>query len=90
MNRKIFLALIAAMLAGIVALAFVHPLPMVGSGPLMPAHAELATDCFACHVPWRGVSATRCTTCHKVADIGRKTSLGVAIVPPKPGATAAR
>ena len=85
MNRKIFLALIAAMLAGIVALAFVHPLPMVGSGPLMPAHAELATDCFACHVPWRGVSATRCTTCHKVADIGRKTSLGVAIVPPKPG-----
>jgi hypothetical protein len=51
---------------------------------LQPAHAKLATDCFACHVPWRGVRATQCTACHAVADIGRKTSRGVAIVPPKP------
>jgi hypothetical protein len=58
---------------------------MVSPGALQPAHAKLATDCFACHVPWRGVAATQCTSCHAVADIGRKTSRGAPIVPPSPG-----
>ncbi|WP_341970959.1 class III cytochrome C family protein [Roseateles sp. PN1] len=60
-------------------LAFVYPHLMLGPGPLVPAHAELSTDCFACHAPLLGVSADRCMACHALADIGLRTSKGVAI-----------
>jgi hypothetical protein len=52
---------------------------MVSPGNLIPAHTALENDCFACHTPFRGASAERCTTCHVVADIGLRTTKGVAI-----------
>jgi hypothetical protein len=52
---------------------------MVSPGPLVKGHAELATDCFACHAAWRGASSGRCIECHAVADVGLKTTKGVPI-----------
>jgi hypothetical protein len=72
-------AFVGVLLAGVIALAFVYPHQMVGPGKLMPAHKALENDCFACHVPFQGVSPQRCIKCHVVADIGRHTTKGVAI-----------
>ena len=79
MKRHWLLAVIAANLVVLLALVFVYPHLMVAPGALMPEHAGLATDCFACHVPLRGVSAARCETCHALSDIGLRTTKGVAI-----------
>ncbi|ALT79655.1 hypothetical protein [Paucibacter sp. KCTC 42545] len=92
MKRPWLWWLIAANLLALLVLAFVYPHLMLGPGPLVPAHAELSTDCFACHAPLRGVSADRCMACHALADIGLRTSKGVAIlaVPAVEPAAAAR
>ena len=71
-------AVITINLIALVALAFVYPHLMVSPGPLVPAHAALATDCFACHTPFRGASAERCIACHALPDIGLRTTKGVA------------
>jgi hypothetical protein len=55
---------------------------MVSPGKLVPAHAELATDCFACHTPLRGAASDRCVACHAVRDIGLRTTKGVPIAQP--------
>jgi hypothetical protein len=55
---------IGANLMVLVALAFIYPHLMVAPGPLMVGHAELSTDCFACHTPLRGAKAERCIACH--------------------------
>lgn len=49
---------------------------MLGPGALIPAHASLATDCFACHAPMQGAVEARCTSCHAVGDIGLRTVAG--------------
>jgi hypothetical protein len=77
MTRRWLIALITANLLVIVALVFAYPHLMVSPGPLIGAHAELATDCFACHTPWRGIAPSRCVTCHALPDIGLRTSKGV-------------
>jgi hypothetical protein len=46
---------------------------------LVKGHAELTTDCFACHSAWRGASSPRCTACHATAEIGLTTTKGVPI-----------
>jgi hypothetical protein len=66
-------------LVALVALVFVYPHLMISPGALVKGHEQLATDCFACHAPWRGAAATRCTECHAVADVGLKTTKGVPI-----------
>jgi hypothetical protein len=76
------LAIIGVNLAVLVGLVFAYPHLMVSPGAVMPAHAALATDCFACHAPLRGASAGRCVTCHALPDIGLRTTKGVSI--PKP------
>jgi hypothetical protein len=63
-------------LAMLIGLVFYFPHLMVGPGPVVPAHAAIATDCFACHAPLRGASAARCISCHAVADIGLRTTTG--------------
>jgi hypothetical protein len=78
-KRPVLLIVIAVNLIALVALAFVYPHLMVSPGPLVKGHAELATDCFACHAAWRGPSSERCIDCHAVADIGLKTTQGVPI-----------
>jgi hypothetical protein len=53
-KRPVLLIVIALNLVVLVALAFAYPHLMVSPGPLVKGHAELATDCFACHAAWRG------------------------------------
>lgn len=79
MSRRAFLALILVNLAGVLVLLFTHPHLMVSPGKLMDAHLELTTDCFACHTPFRGSPPKKCIVCHKVNDIGLRTTKGVAI-----------
>ena len=78
-KRPVLLIVIALNLIGMVALVFAYPHLMVSPGPLVKGHAELATDCFACHAPLRGASSSRCVECHAVPDIGLRTTLGVLI-----------
>ncbi len=78
MKRFVWIG-ISLVLAVIITLSFTRPHEMVSPGNLIPAHAELESNCFACHAPFRGASAERCTTCHVVADIGLRTTKGVAI-----------
>jgi len=77
-RRWLWLVIIANLLV-LVALVFIYPHLMVSPGPLVPEHAALATDCFACHTPLQGATADRCITCHALPDIGLRTSKGVAI-----------
>lgn len=79
MMKHWLLTLTIAALAGVIALAFLYPHEMVSPGNLIPAHASLQNDCFACHTPFRSASPDRCISCHTVADIGRKTTKGVPI-----------
>ncbi len=74
--RRGTLVLIAANLAVLVGLAFIYPHLMVSPGPPAASHAELTTNCFACHAPWQGAKAQRCMTCHAPADIGVRTTKG--------------
>jgi len=79
MKRGWVLLLIAANLIGLTALVFMYPHFMVAPGRLVPAHANLEANCFACHVPLRGPMAEKCISCHKVADIGLRTTTGTAV-----------
>jgi hypothetical protein len=67
---------ISALLAAIIGYSIMRPQIMVAPGPVIPAHAEFAQDCFACHTVFRGASALRCTSCHAVKSIGITTSKG--------------
>ncbi len=78
MTRALWIAFSFA-LGAIIYLSFVRPHEMVSPGNLIPAHAALQNDCFACHAPLQGASAKRCTTCHVLADIGLRSTKGVAI-----------
>jgi len=80
MKRPWVMLLVAANLAVIVVLAFVYPHLMVSAGPLAKGHAQLTTDCFACHTPFLGASADRCIGCHKVAEIGVRSTTGATLV----------
>ena len=86
MSRRWVLIIVALNLVGLVALAFIYPHLMVSPGPLIKAHTELATDCFACHVPLLGSSSDKCVGCHAKADIGLRTTKGQLLVhqPAKP------
>ncbi len=79
MKRGWLLSLITLNLAGLVALVFVYPHLMVSPGAVVPAHAEINTDCFACHAPLRGAAADRCIKCHALADIGVRTTKGTPV-----------
>lgn len=78
-KRPILLIVIALNLVALVALVFIYPHLMISPGALVKGHAELTTDCFACHAPWRGAASGRCIECHAVADIGLKTTQGAPI-----------
>lgn len=84
MKSRWLWAVIVANLLVLLTLVFVYPHLMVGPGELAKGHAELATDCFACHAPLRGASAERCVACHALPDIGLRTTKGVPIAKGKP------
>lgn len=79
MKSKTLTLVVAANLAVLVLLAVFLPGHMISPGQPMQAHAELAGDCFACHRPFVGSTADKCIACHKVADIGLKTTKGLPI-----------
>ena len=70
-------ALIIATL--VVVASFLKPQLLVSPGKPIAAHQEFASDCFACHTPFLGSSASKCIECHAVDDIGIKTTRGVSI-----------
>jgi Class III cytochrome C family len=61
-------------LMAIAALTLWRPALLLAPGTQNSAHAALADHCFACHAPLGGVSAARCTACHRLAEIGRLTT----------------
>lgn len=77
--RRWLLPLVVINLLALIALVFAYPHLMVSPGPVRPAHASLATDCFACHSPFLGASPARCMSCHKLQDIGLRTTSGAAL-----------
>jgi hypothetical protein len=72
--------IIGANLVVLIALAFAYPHLMIAPGALKKGHADLTTDCFACHTPLHGAKADKCSACHKLPDIGLKTTKGAALV----------
>lgn len=79
MNKKRLTLIVAVNLLALVMLAILAPHLMISPGSPVAAHAELADDCFACHTPFIGSRAEQCIACHAVADIGIKTTKGIAI-----------
>lgn len=79
MKNRTALFIISAGLLAIIALVFVMPHTMISPGKVIKAHAEFGDDCFACHTPMFGSSAEKCIDCHKVADIGIRTTKGIKI-----------
>jgi hypothetical protein len=89
MKRPWIWVVITANLIGLAALAFVYPSAMVSPGALTPGHARLASECFACHVPFRGAASDRCMACHALADIGVRTTGGAPLEQQNKAAVAA-
>ena len=84
MSPRTLQYLILCALLGLLALAVLRPDAMLSPGALRPAHQALASDCFACHTPWRGPGGDRCATCHRIEDIGLVTTRGAKIERDKP------
>ena len=82
MKNKVLL-IIAINLVVFVLLVIFVPQLMISPGKPIEAHAELATDCFACHTPFIGSQADKCIVCHKVDEIGLKTTKGLLIASEK-------
>lgn len=80
--RPLLKWILAANLLALAALAFLYPHLMVGPGKLIPGHAQLETDCFACHAPFAGATSERCVSCHKPEEIGRLTTVGKPVQKP--------
>lgn len=82
MTQRWVLILIGAILLVPLALSFAYPEWMVMPGSLPSYHAELTSNCFACHAPFRGASSDRCIACHAVQQIGLRSTKGVRLVSP--------
>lgn len=78
MTRALWLVVVL-LLALVVGASVIRPHQMVSPGNLVAAHKPLEQDCFACHAPFRGAAADRCMTCHKLAEIGLRTTKGVSL-----------
>ncbi len=79
MKNKTVILIVAVNLAALVLLAIFSPHLMISPGKPIDAHAEFAANCFACHTPFIGSTPEKCIACHKVAEIGIKTTKGLAI-----------
>ena len=79
MKYKKLLLIVSLNLLAMIALAIAVPHLMVSPGSPILAHREFALDCFACHTPFIGSSPEKCMACHKVEDIGIKTTKGMRI-----------
>ena len=79
MKNKTILLVVVSNLVILIVLAITLPQFMISPGKPIDAHAELAEDCFSCHTPFLGSSPEKCISCHKVSEIGLKTTKGLAI-----------
>ncbi len=76
MSRVLFLLVFLGL--GLIASAvFRNPESLLTPAHLTQAHADLKNDCFACHKPFFGTPAQKCSTCHKPEDIGRFSTTGI-------------
>lgn len=76
MNKRQILYFIATLLVVVVLVVFLKPGMLISPGELISGHSEFADDCFACHSPLRGSTAEKCIACHKIDEIGIKTTKG--------------
>jgi len=79
MKHKTILLIVAVNLAALVLLAIAVPHLMISPGNTLQGHAEFADDCFACHTPFIGSTSQKCIACHKVEEIGIRTTKGIPI-----------
>jgi hypothetical protein len=79
MNYKGLFLILSLNLVVLIALAIAMPHLMISPGQPIAAHAETASDCFACHTPFYGSTPDKCISCHKIAEIGIKTTKGLPI-----------
>ncbi len=70
------LLIVSLNLAVLIALAVTLPQLMISPGQPIQAHAEITSDCFACHTPFLGSRPEKCVQCHQVDEIGLKTTQG--------------
>ena len=83
MKKNSVIILVAINLLILILLAIFLPNLMISPGKPIDAHADLATDCFACHTALIGSTADKCIACHKVEEIGLKTTMGLDIAKEK-------
>lgn len=76
MIKKPLSLFIAASLVILLVLAFIYPLQLIAPGRIIDGHKEFEDDCFACHTPLLGSTASKCIECHAVDDIGIVTTSG--------------
>jgi hypothetical protein len=79
MKKNIPLLIVSANLIILVLLTLFVPELMISPGKSIDAHAEISSDCFACHTAFIGSPSEKCIVCHKVEEIGLKTTKGLTI-----------
>lgn len=79
---RILKIILAVNLVALAILALSYPHLMVSPGKLISGHVGLESDCFACHAPFTGAVAERCTSCHRPEQIGKLTTQGMPLEMP--------
>ena len=79
MKKNIPVLIVSANLFILILLTLLAPELMISPGKTIDAHTEISTDCFACHTTFLGSSPEKCIACHKVEEIGLKTTKGLTI-----------
>jgi len=76
MKKKLPVYISIFFVLGFIVFTFLKPEQTISPGKLITAHKKIESDCFACHKTFGGVTPEKCTSCHKVDDIGIKTTDG--------------
>ena len=63
-------------MAVLTVLAIIYASLMISPGHVIEGHKDIEGDCFACHTLFIGASDDKCVECHKVKDIGIRTTKG--------------
>jgi hypothetical protein len=77
LRRFGFLALALLLLYG--GLAFWLREAMLSPGHLLEGHTDIHPACFRCHAGFRGIDTARCTSCHRIEEIGLAAVGGAAL-----------
>jgi len=76
---SIFMKVTLTMLSFMAALTLFLPQWMISPGATIAAHHEISSDCFSCHTPFLGSPSEKCMECHRIDEIGIKSTQGEAI-----------